>query len=261
MDQPTKTNNMKAITINELRRLATYYGGEVTSDLMPAIDFGGYGIEPTEMDETGRMSGFRYYGPPDRQTAVLDLWEELTTPSIAKPLLTVEAARQLIGKRVRLSYCDVNNGEELVTIVGMDIEQAQSIGQAENYRLAVRNVSKPAAHYILPDGRKVYSVVDVTKPGSVYDPVEDYSSIAHLRYDVISGQLQAFDAAAWAKCPAWQAKGRPFDQLPFVSNSLQFVPAGNDLVESETISHWPYEWQGIFRRGSGAERLFIEQVY
>lgn len=44
-------------------------------------------------------------------------------------------------------------------------------------------------------------------------------------------------------------------------NLIFFELDENFNRKKETTSNWIYEWQGIFRRGSGAERLFIEKIF
>lgn len=172
-----------------IQRTAEQFGGTPRgrgfdgTTLLPSIDLGGYGFEATE-EGTDRNAGgivaywgWRFYGDSRRQyeQRVTDLFNALTRPVVEKELLTIDRAKALIGRTVRLSYCDVNEGEYTIIIDAMVDEPSRGmLGQGPTCkRLHFREV--------MEDGRE--------EPGT-----------------------------------------------------------------------WLYEWQGIFRRGSGAERLFVEEV-
>lgn len=165
---------MKNIALTKIGELAKYYGGKVISTPLPAIDFDGSGFEATE-EYDSTYFGWRFYGNPSKQAQLLDLWHELTKPGVTKPVLSIEAAKQLLGKKLRLSYTDVNQGEYIIVIREMKVEKSRQVGQDTNMRLIFQ--------------------------------------------EVINGEIQ------------------------------------------EPICDWIYEWQGIFCRGSGAERLLIEEIY
>nr|WP_121269858.1 hypothetical protein [Pedobacter schmidteae] len=166
---------MKFLSEGVVLQLATKYNAEYYSKPLPTLDLGGYGFEATENDNLG-MYGWRYFGDLENQDLVIDLWNDLTVVSINKPLLTIEAANELLNKKVRLSYCDDNEGEMILLIYAIVEEPSSNIGQS---------TSKKIHYYIIENG----------------------------------------------------------------------------VVQPELKRNGIYEWQGIFRRGSGAERLFIEQVY
>lgn len=179
-------------TLTQIELAAAMYGGRVgatdEATMLPTVLFGPpspdcYGIEATECDDsawetTGDLyGGFRYFGAKEHMhdPAVMACFNFLTLPEVAKEPLTIERAQALMGRTVRLSYCDVNEGEYTIIIDGMVDEPSNGmLGQGPTCnRLHFREV--------LPDGR-------------------------------------------------------------------------------EEAGTWLYEWQGVFRRGSGAERLFVEEV-
>lgn len=168
-------------TMEQLEHAATMYGGRVLrpANGLPAVDFGAYGLESTEADTHGgthRYGGFRYYGLLEHihRPEVTACFNFLALPVVKKELLTIARAQELMGRTVRLSYCDVNEGDYTIILDGMEDEPANGmVGQGDTCkRLRFRE--------LLPEGEK---------PGT-----------------------------------------------------------------------WIYEWQGIFRRGSGAERLYVEEV-
>ncbi|HNU47837.1 MAG TPA: hypothetical protein PKM40_03325, partial [Bacteroidia bacterium] len=56
---------------------------------------------------------------------------------------------------------------------------------------------------------------------------------------------------------------RPSDSIgqtkEFVLHTIPIDEKGIELQQH--YETWCYEWQGIFRRGSGAERLYIDKIY
>lgn len=165
-------------TIDHLTRAASDFGAALIYDgtEAPAIDFGGYGVELVDPGADGTWGGARYYGPHAKMSDpdIMELFALLTEPVVTKEPLTIERAKELIGQRLSLSYCDVNRGEHTIIIDGMEEEDSRGmIGQKTCKRLRFRE--------ILEDGAE--------EPGT-----------------------------------------------------------------------WIYEWQGVFRRGSGAERLFIAAI-
>lgn len=179
----------RTVTLNEMHHAAAMYGGVVKeADARchyPYIDFGDGILEATDSDfsdpvEDGdevRYSGFRFVGPNAamHRPEVTACFNFLTLPVVKHELLTIARAEALRGKKLRLSYCDVNEGDYTIIIDGMDdVSNNGMIGQGPTYKwLRFREV--------MDDGSE--------QPGT-----------------------------------------------------------------------WIYEWQGIFRRGSGAERLFVEEV-
>lgn len=174
---------MKTVNRNELEKIANTFGAKLNFYPTAELDFGGYGFEATECNIEGDHYAFRFFGNPSKQSELIQVWSLLTDPNVMKPMLTVEAAKALIGKTVRVSYCDYNNGEEQFIIIGIEKQKQNQIGQKINYVLRVRT-------YV-----------------------------------------------------------RDYENGKFVFEKFE-----------EDESTWPYEWQGIFRRGSGAERLFIEEI-
>lgn len=171
---------MKTVTLEQLQIIADTHGGILESDFLPSIEFegGNYGFEATEeIFEEGEFYGFKFFGDPKKQSLphVMKCWSDLTDPAIVGDLLTIERAKQLIGKKIKVSYHDYNNGEIILLLEGMKEQPSNSIGQKKEYRLLFK--------------------------------------------EEINGKL--------------------------------------DNIKSD----WIYEWQGIFRRGSGAERLFIEKIF
>lgn len=165
---------MKTITKDQLAQLAKDFG--ISHDLdceYPSIyDFykgKPFGFEATEIDGDN-LAGFRFFGNTKCQDDLLNVWNELVEKTIDKPLLTVELAEKLIGKKIKVSYCDVNEGEYLFTIIAIKEQPSKSMGQ--NFEKILTTVE---------DGRGEENYI--------------------------------------------------------------------------------YEWQGIFRRGSGAERLFVEEIF
>jgi hypothetical protein len=183
---------MKTITRDQLERIANSYGMSFDIDECssnPSIyemhKGKAYGFEATEVDGDN-LGGFRFFGDAKFQSKLMDVWNEITNPVVLKPMLTIEAAQQLIGKVVTVSYSDVNNGTEKFEIVRLEKVPSNQIGQTENFILITKDF-------------EILSYGDKNTPE-------------------VFGQ------------------------------------------KSEKESNWVYEWQGIFRRGSGAERLFIEVV-
>lgn len=179
---------MRYATMQQMILAAEMYGGQVRWNAgNPVVDLSvsgeeSFGIESTEVDtdDDGQgnvYGGFRYFGPRANmdRPEVTACFNYLTLPVVKKELLTITQAQELMGRKVRLSYCDVNEGEYIIIIDGMERKhEPGTIGQDYCEELRFREV--------LPDGTE--------KPGT-----------------------------------------------------------------------WIYEWQGVFRRGSGAERLFVEEVY
>ncbi len=122
---------MKAITIQELQRLADYYNGSLIEDTHPLIDFGGYGFEATDHSANGYY-GFRFFGHTSKQAELIDLWEELTSEQVKEKLLTVDLAKSLLGKTVTVAYRGNNGFEYPLTILIKRIEERheKAIGQA-----------------------------------------------------------------------------------------------------------------------------------
>lgn len=172
---------MKNVNRNELEKIANTFGAKLTFNPTAELDFGGYGFEATECNIEGDHYAFKFFGHTSKQSELMDVWNLLTNPTILKPMLTVPIAKTLIGKTIRVSYCDYNEGEEQFKIIGINKQPSKQIGQKEEHELVV---------------------ID-------YKRDEKYNFTTEL---------------------------------------------------NEQQSTWPYEWQGIFRRGSGAERLFIEEV-
>lgn len=160
----------KTFSIPELKKLAISYGGNFVADLYPWIDFGGYGFESTELTEDGRCYGFRFFGPPEKMHLMMELWNELTVTLTDKKPLTIDLAFSLVGKWIKVSYSDINDGQYRLKILGIKKVEKKQIGQN--------------SHYVLTC--------------------------------IIDGE------------------DKPNNQF--------------------------FEWQGIFRRGSGAERIFVEDV-
>lgn len=170
---------MKTLQKKELELLAEKFHAQFECDTLPELFFvdengNEFGFEATEQDGENYY-GFRFFGHASKQAELMDLWAELTEHKFEKQMLTVELAKLLTGKKVRTSYCDTNEGEEIFQIIGLEKKKQKQIGQNENYELVTK-------------------VLDENKQ-----------------------------------------------------------PTGEDC-------RWYYEWQGIFRRGSGAERLFVEEI-
>lgn len=178
---------MKTVTLQEMEIIADIHGGQFIEDeYTPSIIFfdeegNKFGFEATETMD-GQYYGFAFFGDPKKQAQanIMACWGDLTNPAIVGDLLTIERGKQLIGKKVIVSYNDVNQGTEFFKIVGMEERPTKSIGQSTCQILLTV-------------------------------PINEYGT-----------------------------------ELP--------VPGGAPHED------WVYEWQGIFRRGSGAERLFIEKI-
>lgn len=126
---------MKTVTITEMKRLADYYGGSFTNDLMPTIEFGDYGIEATELDEEGNCYGFKFYGHTSNQEKVIDLWNELTEEQLKEKVLTIELAKSLIGKKVIAAY-HTSSGHEIelpIKIKDVIVRNEKAIGQSTTH--------------------------------------------------------------------------------------------------------------------------------
>lgn len=162
---------MKSITKQQLELIAHVYECELSFEPLPTLSFGDNGFEATEEYE-GTYSGFRFFGDPKKQSDYIRVWNALTDPVVNKPALTIELAKKLIGKIVRVSY---NEGEYTLRIEGITSRKSNSIGQTTENILLFR--------------------------------------------EFIDGEFE------------------------------------------KEQSNWIYEWQDIFRRGSGAERLFIEEIW
>lgn len=181
---------MKSVTLAEMQTIAEINGGKLEENFdngYPAIIFTfpmfsgqeDYGIEATEEYE-GEYYGFKFFGHSRYQERnhIIKTFEALTVPAIVGDLLTIERAKELMGKKIEVSYHDYNEGTERFGIIDIEERNSNSIGQNKE-------------------------LVLVTMP--IIDE-----------------------------------EGNP--PLGWISERIF------------------YEWQGIFRRGSSAERLFIEKI-
>jgi hypothetical protein len=171
---------MKSLTASQIEAMQIINGWkcEVSFTPYPVLDFGGYGFEATEEYE-GEFSGFRFFGPTHKQAQLIGVWNSLTVEHSNDPMLTVERAKALIGKRITVYYNDVNNGTIDLRIAGIEVRQEKQIGQTETTYL-------------------------------LFTEYED---------------------------------------------GKEMTPYGGAKYKD-----YIYEWQGIFRVGGGAERLFIKKI-
>ena len=132
-----------------------------------------YGFESAEFDNENYY-GFKFFGEASKQAELIELWNSLTVVRVEKQLLTIELAKLLIGKAIRVSWCDTNEGEAIIKINSFEKKEEKQIGQS--------------SHLVI-----------------VHDEFEGDNKKSNNKYF--------------------------------------------------------YEWQGIFRRGSGAERLFVEEIF
>lgn len=235
---------MKTLSLAELQRIANTFGAElIDQNALPVLDFGNYGFETTE-NYDGKFGGFRYFGESAYQQQLLPVWDLLTNPKVQKPMLTVDFAKTLIGKKVRCSYCDVNQGEEIFEIIGLTTEKSKQIGQNENYKLLTVSVTQNGK-YILPYIDQFFQ----SKDGKVFRGL-NWSWDAKI--DIDKGIVWRITHAEYK-----QTQAPTINEL-VKTGDLQLITTSENKPEP---SDWCYEWQGIFRRGSGAERLFIEEVY
>ncbi|HRC03298.1 MAG: hypothetical protein IPQ27_13010 [Chitinophagaceae bacterium] len=49
-------------------------------------------------------------------------------------------------------------------------------------------------------------------------------------------------------------------ETAYILLTIPIKEDGGEISITKQHEDWAYEWQGIFRRGSGAERLFIEKI-
>lgn len=127
---------MKTVTIKEMKRLAEYYGGTFTNDLLPAIEFNDYGIEATQIDGD-ECYGFKFYGHASNQEKVIDLWNELTEDQVTEKVLTIELAKSLIGEKLLLAYRGSSGHEHEMNIDLKNVieKNERSIGQSTTHYL------------------------------------------------------------------------------------------------------------------------------
>lgn len=111
---------MKTLTKQQIELIARVYECGLSFDPLPVLSFGENGFEATQ-EYKGTYYGFRFFGDPRKQADYIRVWNALTEPVVNGPALTIEMAEKLIGKIVRVSFCDYNEGEEMFLIVGMNL--------------------------------------------------------------------------------------------------------------------------------------------
>lgn len=127
---------MKNLSKEQLSNIAENHGAELIDDLMPSLDFGGYGFEATE-DYDGKYSGFRFFGDSRKQAELLPVWNELTEDNLPDDQLTLEVAKELIGKKVEIYY--YNSMKQAINftieVVAIEKKPSNQIGQSEEHEL------------------------------------------------------------------------------------------------------------------------------
>lgn len=228
---------MKTLNYQQLETITILHGGELTLNPLPRLDFGGSGFEATETGQNDDWYGFVFYGDTDMQSALLPVWNALTTEHSFKPLLTVEAAEKLIGKTVICRYSDVNHGTCKFKIIGLEKEKRAQIGQDENYILVTQDFV-PAKYKTKEEYAHLEQGDGIHNKGSFVALNEKLEILIYMSKDNIGKST--------------------FDFVPVEESPRHELIAEEELNDQE--SRWAYEWDGIFRYGSGAERLFIEEV-
>lgn len=242
----------KRLTIEQLQGIADKYSAALEHDApyMPVITMpnGEDGFEATssEGDEWDGFSGFSYFGLPSRQADYMAIWSDLTdsgTPESKRELLTVERAQQLIGKILLVSYHDTNEGTEIFELVGLRKVKEKMIGQTESYHLLTKPIDKEG-NFLPITGMEEYSL-------------DGMNIAANNRMFFINGKLQEL-----ARPYSVKDVQRIFktENVIYIYHAKTGDIDGLEVRKPETEDCF-FEWQGIFRRGSGAERLFIEKTW
>lgn len=298
---------MKSLYLGQIEQLAEECGAvyfpDGTVDGLPSIEWeqGDYGFYATE-EHNGKYYGWVYFGLAANQSLpqVMQCMNALTTSGGSGELLTVERARELMGKRIEVSYSDVNSGTERFRIVGISEQPSTSIGQTKEYRL--HTVPIDANGKELPvsyspqyfhNGKEIHptnrhfvingELIDVKSYGTKRDL--DLTCLAKYlkKASVLTKDGKAITEIKCYPCNintgwwgvAWimlddseRVKISYMGKELFDLFNIQRYNNKPDNVEwldfeikQASFETWCYEWQGIFRRGSGAEKLYIDKIY
>lgn len=242
---------MKTFSIEQLEKLAVKFGCilEHNPPFFPKLSYGHYGFVATEGPETGMTGycGFVFYGPAHKQKhpTIIQLFNELYYPDInnSLPLLTVELARNLINKKVITTYSDVNNGSLSFLIVGLKKTKDNFTLTHEPYyyRLLTKPIDQNGNLIPIEPTPKYYLKKKPINPNEYY---------------IINDKVTRI------------AGNPPIEKIIKVFKTDNVVPVKNAditkypelFVELADYEEFIYEWQGIFRVGSGAERLFVNKI-
>lgn len=242
---------MKTFTLKELQNIAAAHGGyaekvEDEANVYARIIFyDGSCIDFTEKDVVLRKRTV-YYGQvfrgtkeqADKHVELFNDMESFGEDEI--DWLTVERAKELIGKRVECRYDDVNQGIEKFFIAGMEKRKSNQIGQKEKFVLLTQDVEEDE---LVDHKRKVF-----TMNGK-------YFQLNGCQF-IIDGKFQEFKK--YARVEDLKKLFKTEKIIPL--KDAKTGDAEGLVVSVEPTADWYYEWQGIFRRGSGAERLAVVEV-
>jgi hypothetical protein len=291
---------MKTITLDHLEFIASQKGADLSFvSGLPILDFGGYGFHATETSEN-EYYGFQFFGPSVRQKDVIDVWKELADPFMVADALTVNRAKHLIGKKVKVSYYDVNRGTEYFQIVDIEERPSNQIGQTTEKRLLTRPINEKGE--LLPTNRKVFylnseKIDNISNYAAVNGKLETFPRPESPISIAIKRQIPTSDGRFLLRSEFVQEKGRSKEEIVTIGGQKYYrfvkrydfsngstletamseevfklfpsIIVGWDLktgdapgleVKELDTEDWVYEWDGIFRRGSGAERLFVEKI-
>src|SRR5690606_18134850 len=128
-------------------------------------------------------------------------------------------------------------------IVGMEERPSNSIGQSTEQRLHTIPINE--------DGNEQNCITDY-----LFFLNGEEISVNNRTY-IINGKLTEFKSIH--DTPKYYKEEEAPDGIIYIYHAKTGDAPGL-VVKRKDYEDWVYEWQGIFRRGSGAERLFVEKI-